>query len=331
MFHEYWREKLDRSEKKLYDNMVSVFSRHEEQVSCGNLTPEAIQRIYMAVYEDHPELYHLPYNPGIRQVTGLFSTNATLIVNNVFSAAQIRKMNEQIESVYRAISEQLSSAKSDLEKEQTVCEYLIANTTYEINNLYNQNAATVICNHRGQCSGIAKATKLLLNRFGIETIIVNGTASDVSTGIVGPHTWNIVKVDGVYFHLDATFLLGGNLQKSKPYRFVYYNYSDDDIRKDHVWDESRTPRCQETLASMKGVSMSQSTSTIISSLFELRSCLRKSIVECEHGLVFESKIQLPAEKMMSAVQNCCRDVISSLGQKMSMKISIQGNVVSIGW
>ena len=331
MIHEYWREKLDRYEKKLYDSMVLVFSRYEEQVSCGNLAPESIQRVYMAVYDDHPELYHLPYNPSIRKITGLFGANATLTVSNVFSAVQIRKIDQQIESVYRTLSEQLANVKTDLEKEQAVCEYLIANTTYEINNLYNQNAATVICNHKGQCSGIAKAAKLLLNRFGIDTIIVNGTASDASTGVVGPHTWNIVKIDGEYFHLDVTFLLGGNIQKSKPYRFIYCNYSDADIRKDHVWDESSTPRCQKALASMNNVGGSQSTSTIISSLFELRSCLKKSIVDCKHCLVFESKIQLPAEKMMSEVQNCCRDVISSLGLKMSMRISIQGNVVFIGW
>lgn len=331
MLHEYWREKLDRTEKKLYDNMVSVFSRYEEQVSCGNLAPEAIQRIYMAVYDDHPELYHLPYNPSIRQITGLFGANATLNVSNVFSASQIRKIDQQIESVYKTLSEQLGGVKTDLEREQAVCEYLIANTTYEINNLYNQNAATVICNHKGQCSGIAKAAKLLLNRFGIETIIVNGTASDASTGIAGPHTWNIVKIDGVFFHLDVTFLIGGNLQKSKPYRFMYCNYSDDDIRKDHVWDERGIPRCHKTLEPMNVVDVSQSASTIISSLFELRSCLKKYIVDCEHNFVFESRIQLPTEKLMSAVQKCCRDVISSLGQKLSMKISIQGNVVTIGW
>lgn len=331
MLHEYWREKLDRSEKKLYDSMVSAFSRHEEQVSCGNLAPENIQRIYMAVYDDHPELYHLPYNPYIRQITGLFGNNSTLTINNVFSATQIRKMNEQIDLVYRALSEQLSSAKTDLERERTVCEYLIANTSYEINNLYNQNAATVLCNHKGQCSGIAKATKLLLNRFGVETIIVNGTASDASTGVVGPHTWNIVKIGDEYFHLDVTFLLGGNLQKSKPYRFIYCNYSDEDINKDHAWDESSTPGCPKTLESINAVEILQSASTIISSLFELRSCLKKAILDYEHCLVFESKIQLPAEKLMSAVQNCCRDVISSLGQKMSMKISIQSNVVTIGW
>lgn len=330
MIHEYWREKLDRYEKKLYDNMVSIFSRHEEQVSCGNLAPEAIQRIYMAVYDDHPELYYLPYNPCIRQITGLFGTNVTLTVNYVFSATQIRKMEQQIESVYRVLTEQLSSAKTDLEREQSVCEYLIANTTYEINNLYNQNAATVICNHKGQCSGISKATKLLLNRFGIETIVVNGTAFDASTGIVGPHTWNIVKIDDEYFHLDVTFLLGGNMQKSKPYRFIYCNYSDDDIRKDHAWDEKSTPRCQKTIVS-NDIGVSRCANTIISSLFELRSCLKKSIIDCEHCLVFESKIQLPAEKLMSAVQNCCRDVISLLGQKVSMRISIQGNVVTIGW
>ena len=330
MPQEYWREQLDRDEKKLYDNMVFAFSRFEEQVSCGNLTPEVIQRVYVAVCDDHPELYYLPYNVCLQKMTSLFGSNTTLIINNIFSAEQIRKINQQIESVRSKLAVQLSNAKKDKEKEHGICEYLIANTTYEIDNFYNQNAATVICKYKGQCSGIAKATKFLLDCFGIDAIVVNGTATDVSTGQVGPHAWNIVKIDGEYFHLDVTFMMG-SMQKNKPYRFPYYNYCDEDIKKDHAWDENSTPRCQKTMKVANTADGTEGRNIVISSLFELRKCLKKSISDCEHCLIFESRIQLPAEKLISAVQNCCRDVISSLGKKMGMEISIQGNVVNIKW
>lgn len=329
MPHEYWRETLERSEKKLYDSMVSAFSRYQQRVTCGNLTPEEIERVYMAVCFDHPELYHLPYNLGFTVVTGMFGAITTLKITNLYSDAQIRKLNQKIESVCQDLAVQLSVAQTDREKEQYICEYLIGNTVYEINNLYNQNAATVICDNKGQCSGIAKATKLLLNRFGIDAIVIDGTAT-VNDGKVEPHAWNIVKIGGEYFHLDVTFMIGSNLRKIKPYQLVYFNCLDEDVRKNHTWDESKAPKCSRARSTDNSGEVTGPI-TAISSLYELRIRLKQAVLGCERCLIFESKIQLPAEKLETFIQKCCQDVQSALGTQINMDITVYGVTVAISW
>ena len=332
MLREYWRGKLSASEQKIYDDMLAVFCRYKEEVSCGNLTAEACQRVYAAVTDDHPELFHLPCMFVIGSTTGLFGTNTTLRINNLFDEVRIRAIKQQIDYLCNKLATRLGAAQASLDKEQYVCEYLVDNVTYEINNELNQNAATVLCQHKGQCSGIARATKLLLESLGVETIVVNGTATDTSTGQVSAHAWNIVNIDGGYFHLDVTFMIGANMRKVKPYRFAYFNYSDKDIATDHVWDEGSTPTCNGTLYfTGNNVEVVTRPSVTISSPFELKTRLTKAIVAGEQRLIFQSKLQMQPEQLLSSVEKCCRSVTFLLGKNCAMNIAIHGDVVTISW
>lgn len=328
MKREYWREKLNKTESELYGNMLSAFARGGERVPCGGLSSDAIQRAYVAVWHDHPELFRLPHDPSLTQTVGIFGRTTTLVIKKLFSEAQAKVMSRQIDDICDAVEKKAVGAKTDAEKARVVCEYLLDNTTYEINNAYNQNAATVLCDKRGQCSGIAKAAKLLLDRLGIEAIIVTGTATDAKTGGFGAHAWNIVKLDGEYCHMDVTFLIGSNMQKLKPYRFAYCCCSDAEISKDHAWERGSVPTCKglsEAAGAVRGEEV------VISSLYELRSKLKSAVYENKHCFCFESRIKLPAEKLLSSVQKCCSDVITSLGKGISMRIAVCGNDVTINW
>ena len=51
-------------------------------------------------------------------------------------------------------------------------------------------------------------------------------------GIKYRHTWNIVRINGKYYHLDATFdnTLGND---KKEIRYDYFNLDDQQIFRDH--------------------------------------------------------------------------------------------------
>ncbi|MBR6407404.1 MAG: hypothetical protein IKS19_02260 [Clostridia bacterium] len=54
------------------------------------------------------------------------------------------------------------------------------------------------------CAGYARAMQLLLSEAGIENRFITGTRNDSSVGAAVAHAWNIVFIDGVPYHLDAT-------------------------------------------------------------------------------------------------------------------------------
>ncbi len=46
-----------------------------------------------------------------------------------------------------------------------------------------------------------------------------------------PHSWNVVKIDGKPYHIDATWNLANT--KGNYINYDYYNLTDDDICRDH--------------------------------------------------------------------------------------------------
>ena len=65
--------------------------------------------------------------------------------------------------------------------------------------------------------------QLLLAHAGIESILVNGKSKDVL------HMWNMVKIDGEWYHLDPTW---DDTDDGTIYK--YFNLSDEYILKDHT-------------------------------------------------------------------------------------------------
>jgi hypothetical protein len=92
----------------------------------------------------------------------------------------------------------------------------------------------------GVCEGIAKTVKILCDALGIWCIIALSDANE-EKGIKYRHAWNVIRVDGQYYHLDATF--DNTLGKSEMVRYDYCMLSDRQIFHDHepvIW---QVPSC----------------------------------------------------------------------------------------
>ena len=66
-------------------------------------------------------------------------------------------------------------------------------------------------------------------------------------GIKYRHTWNIVKIGGTYYHLDATFdnTLGKHSFGAKEIRYDYFNLDDKNIFRDHEPLIAPAPACTD--------------------------------------------------------------------------------------
>ncbi|MCB2291248.1 DUF5050 domain-containing protein [Clostridium sp. CS001] len=134
---------------------------------------------------------------------------------------------------------------NDLEKELAIHEYVVRNTVYDSDKIVpddsdSRTAYGTLILGKSICQGYADTMKLLLNLAGIEAQVVVGYAKE-------PHAWNLVKIDGEYYHLDATL----NDQVSG---YFYFNVSDEELSKDHEWNrknyETSTSKRFEYLQSM---------------------------------------------------------------------------------
>lgn len=89
---------------------------------------------------------------------------------------------------------------------------------------------------------MAKAVKILCDELGIWCIIALSEANH-EKGIKYRHAWNVIKIGGQYYHLDATF--DNTLSKDDTVRYDYVNLSDKQIARDHepvIW---KVPACPD--------------------------------------------------------------------------------------
>ena len=93
----------------------------------------------------------------------------------------------------------------------------------------------------GVCEGIAKSVKILCDALGIWCMIALSEANPAK-GIKYRHAWNVVRIGGQYYHLDATF--DNTLGSGGPLRYDYFNLSDQQIFRDHEPVLWKAPICE---------------------------------------------------------------------------------------
>ena len=120
--------------------------------------------------------------------------------------------DEVIFAVNNFISTYITPNMTDLEKEIQIIKYLVANVTYDVEELASDShfindsykAYGALVNRKAVCSGYAKAFDLMAKMCGLSTTVVTGEAIN-SSSQNGPHAWNQIYLDGEWYNVDVTF------------------------------------------------------------------------------------------------------------------------------
>lgn len=154
---------------------------------------KTIIRIYM---RNHPEVFWFSHQYIWDENT------CTLSFKYNFSPRKKAFFAEEIDNAvaYLFQPDRLSHL-SELEKVEYVYGWIASNTTYNEYSSFNQTIYSVLINRNSVCTGYAKTAQYLLGLINVESQLVFGKFhSDESQS--GRHCWNIVKIDGVWYHVD---------------------------------------------------------------------------------------------------------------------------------
>ncbi|PHV71426.1 hypothetical protein CS063_05090 [Sporanaerobium hydrogeniformans] len=138
----------------------------------------------------------------------------------------------------------LEKGMSDYQIELALADYIIQNVEYSDNEVKGESYANptllshtlygALIDGKAVCDGYAHAMRYLLNAAGVPTKLVIGT----TLGNVG-HAWNLVKIQGAYYHLDTTWA-----DEDKPVEGVYnyFNEQDSFMENTHTWERIKYPK-----------------------------------------------------------------------------------------
>ena len=108
------------------------------------------------------------------------------------------KFRRRYKKIIRGLDEALStvdSSMSQADKAMAVYIYFAENTTYK----ESKDAHTgydVLVSHVGVCDGLANAYALAMNTLGIPCAVISNYSKN--------HSWNIVKLNGIWYFVDLT-------------------------------------------------------------------------------------------------------------------------------
>jgi len=248
----YFYGKLPDNEKQIYREIYQGCMAHKDVIPVSafeNDDAKSYLRIIQAILDDNPLLYFL--NQSRMDLAQDANGNYAVIPQYFFSQENVASYNQKIQDAANAIIYKLKLTEgSDLEKVRKVHDYMCQKITYDYGGANVKDVSRFIAAHniigvfahqKAQCEGIAKAAKVLLNAVDVRCIVLFGEAAD-ETGKMTDHSWNIVNVGGTPCHLDITFDIG--VGTADAVSFDYYNVTDSQIRKDHVYSTG-FPRCTE--------------------------------------------------------------------------------------
>ena len=140
----------------------------------------------------------------IAKTLAVYYTNSTISVGTV-ADHDWRYISDAAQAeAERVVDELITSNMSDYEVVKTLHDYLVTHCDYDyrvdIGNMpfISHQAEGALLKGTAVCSGYAKAYEAMLDAAGIPNETITGYAG-------GYHAWNLVQVDGQWYHVDTTW------------------------------------------------------------------------------------------------------------------------------
>lgn len=221
---EYYFKQLNEEEQRVYRELLKGIRAREKDFYLTLSQDDSIDRCYHAVLKDHPEIFWVHNHEKIYKTTYSDSDYCTFTPRYIYTESEISEIQNAMEAGFQEVSSLIPADASDYEKVRIVYTYVIDNTQYQASD-DDQSIAGVFWKKEAVCAGYAGAVQYLLERIGVPCIYVDGSTQGSTEG----HAWNIVKLDGEYYYVDATNgdqpdFLNGNAAQLEEHKTIIYDY-----------------------------------------------------------------------------------------------------------
>ncbi|KEH98717.1 transglutaminase [Clostridium botulinum C/D str. BKT12695] len=290
---------------------------------------------------EHPEIDY-GYSGVSGNIYGYSNSREKTMNLNITYRQSKEKMQSQKEAVrvkvQQIIGQVIKPGMTDVQKELALHDYVVKHADYNTTN-YNagivsaedHNAYGVLVKNTGVCESYAKAMYELLTASGIECKYVTGY------GNRGGHAWNMVKLDGEWYNLDATWddpisdrNLGASSNTLIPISHKYFNVSDSIFNRDHSRGEvaRNYPTCTATKYSFDNLNIPEYTSdgklfVNFSNAQQLDAQILKVLRNHEASLCLKMKgVNIDLNQLMRRIQVIAQNNhIYGFGMRASMSSS----------
>lgn len=164
--------------------------------------------------------------------------NIKFKINYLTNKTQEAAVQKKVDQVLKSI---ITPSMTTFQKVKAVNDYIVSNAAYGENTKSSPHSAhALLMEGQAVCQGYALLTYKMLSQIGVEVQYVVGVVNGNED-----HAWNLVKVDGKWYHLDTTWNdpLPNRVGTSS---YDYFLVNDSQLKKDHKWVTSDYPAATST-------------------------------------------------------------------------------------
>lgn len=228
-------EKLDNSEKLIYDALLNSFLSFNLKVNFKNTSDEKVQKIIHYVLYDHPYIFYISNEFLIT----CYKDSVTFEFELVYSIGKIKVLNKKLDKEIKKIVKQIkSNSKSQYE------EFLLLNSIICRNiEIYNPamfdfedgQIVGALLNKKARCEGVAKLSAVLLRNLGYCSSMIHGY-SWYEGSTTQKHGWNLLYYNNNYYHMDFSYNLSYSSQSFICKSFLFL--TDKEIFMSHKYERN---------------------------------------------------------------------------------------------
>ena len=243
----YYYSQLNDVQKAIYSASLTALESESHVfelvgIDCTEYAGEC-KRAIEALLRDHPEFFWLDGGYQVKSMTmgsdSYGSIEITLKLHSYWENRDFISAKEKVESVVDSIVDQADDFDNDFDKVLFVNDWIVGNLDYDfesytypdkmdeedyafVNTIYG-----ALVERRTLCGGYAYTFSYILNRLGVETVYVTGTA------LGELHAWNVVRIGDEFYHFDVTWSDDNGSGSS---RYSYFALDDEEMSLTHKVD-----------------------------------------------------------------------------------------------
>ncbi|MDO4475717.1 MAG: transglutaminase domain-containing protein [Lachnospiraceae bacterium] len=237
----YYYNHLSKAGQAVYHAMLQGVLALTDECLIPRLDIREVSEIFFQMRLDHPEIF---WATGFGCGHYPDSSNLLFRPEYIFEKNKIREHQKALAARVEKLARPAKDL-SELEKEKYIHDFICQNVRYDkLKKPYSHEIIGPLGQGVGVCEGIAKSVKVLCDALGVWCMIAL-CGNNPEKKIKYRHTWNVVRIGGVYYHLDVTF--DGSLCKEagEEIRYDYFNLDDKQIFRDHEPLIAPAPACTD--------------------------------------------------------------------------------------
>lgn len=220
-----------------YDQIVAGLENVQTEIEVYNgvnsISVDEVRLVLDLCRRDYTQIF---WWQGGSTIWSNSRTATKIVVSYTMSGAALVEARAKFEAAADIVLAGITPDMTEYEKELYLHD-AIAEFAYYSEGTNAHNAYGALVEGVTVCEGYAEAFQYLLQRAGIQSFIVIGTGNG------GGHAWNMVRIDGKYYHVDLTWN-----DKDDYIGRSYLNVTDSMILEDHTIDATTytLPACTST-------------------------------------------------------------------------------------